>query len=313
MNKFLECTILCLLVTPAWGMEKLWRKEFGNGPAKARKLREKLPSEERAKLNMQLWKAVDPYFYRDVPDACARLKVVLNRGADPKSDDLALRKAALSPNNGKGLVNLLLAYGANPHQKNAITQARSIGALRIFLQAGVDINTVSEETLLSALCGYDFDEDLEVLAWALLHHADPNLLPQNTPDKCCYEPAALYKALDQRNVSKVIALLQYGAQLNTTDERYGTPLKFAQTLSLNLEDSELGTLARRAQCELLHAIGENHLDPNNLTEEECKAAGITDESTRLIVAAAQRVADAFRQCKEEDEAYERAAPTYKSK
>lgn len=307
MNKFFGCTIFCLLVTQARGMEQQWLKKFGDGPAKARAIRERLSPEKRLELSMQLWKTLEPSLYRDMPQACARLEVVLDMGADPESDELALVNAARSPNNGKGLVNLLLAYGADPHQKNAITQARSIGALRIFLQLGVDINMASGQTLLSALCDDDFDGDLMVLSWALLHHANPNILPQNAPDSWEYKPAALYKALCWRNVSKVIALLQYGAQLDIADERYGMPLKFAQKLSMNLKDSEIGRLARQAQYELLEAISEKGLTPHNLTEEECKAKGITEESARLIAAAAQRVDDAFSQCEEEDEAYEQAA------
>ncbi len=301
MNKFLGGMVLGLLTLNAmamehpWRLQQRWRKEFGDGPAKALERRKNLSPDEEIVLDSELSHILNPYIFHSASQPYVELKRLLDAGADPESGGLLLWHAVRSPKDSESLVNLLLAYGADPHRNNPFgdsppTQARNIGTLRILLQAGVDISTLSEK-LLYTLCDNDFKGDLTILVWALLHHANPNPVRQND--------RPLYEALSSQNICKVIALLQYGAQLDRADEECITFLQYAREIM----EGDVNKKSR-AQYGLLWATEEKHLDPCNLTEKECKAHGISDESTRLIVEAAQKVDKARAEARLADIKYE---------
>lgn len=308
MNKIFGCTILCLLIINSWAMEQRWLKEFGDGPAKARKLHETLSPEKQLGLDFQLLSLFDPEHYET--DTYAQVKELLDRGADPDGKDYRpLLQQAVRMQKADTLIPLLLAYGANPtlNLKNLygypvppITEVHSFKALTSLVRAGADINARScWRNALSVLCNVNDDGSLVAIVWALQHKADSNL-KIGTARPTFWEPLPIYIALRSRNLSAVIALLQYGTRFNITFKNWGTPLKYAQKLSTDWAS----ILNSQAQYELLKAVSKKHLNPRNLSETECKAKDISDESTQLIVEAAQKVDDARAEARLADIKYE---------
>ncbi len=153
-------------------------------------------------------------------------------------------------------------------------------------------------------------------------------------DSLAMEQRLLEDSLRSYKLDGIIRALQHGAKTNSRASDGRSLLDFAlapnerQDRGLKLLHSitgpwilpigpapirppdrpDLNALFRTPRCyaqyELLKAIKENGLDPRNLAQATCKAAGISDESTRSILAAAQKVDEARAEARLADIKYE---------